>query len=527
MAHLSSYDEFETVLNEADELYAADIVALNSSGVSGTVIFAIDYDTGTLSVSVGASGLAPDVEHAQHIHGTFDEDGNPTNATTPTIDDDADLDGTVEVLEGLPAYGDILLPLATDEGGSPMSDSNGQLSYFMQFDISDESLFVSPVTGEQYSFEDIAELVLREYVIHGVVVPDGIGEGTEGEVDGGENGYIPLLPAGADEIEAIDLETALFLSEQQKAETSGTFLGDSDDNVISAGGGEDEIRGGSGDDELDGGGDADFVFGGDGNDMIWGGSGDDTLLGGNGADDIEGGDGDDLIKGGTGDDDALGGEGNDVMFGEGGNDSFGGGAGDDVIVGMGGNDSLTGGGGNDELKGGNGDDLLVGGDGDDLILGGDGADIIGGLGGNDKTKGGAGADEFHFDAGTGTDNVADFVQGEDVISFLDDGAISFANSTDDGVRGDSDLSAADFDTVSSYAELDAANDQQVVFSSGGISDLENGSDGAAIEAYIAANNGTSTVIFYDDDWSTTEGREEIAILNNVSTDLTVSDFDVY
>ena len=74
---------------------------------------------------VTASGLFPDIPHAQHIHAA-DE--------CPTMDADANGDGFIDVLEGVPSYGPILVPLdsdlSTQAGGDfPMSNPNGSLFY--------------------------------------------------------------------------------------------------------------------------------------------------------------------------------------------------------------------------------------------------------------------------------------------------------------------------------------------------------------------------------------------------------------
>ncbi len=810
MAHLdATFSSYSAFLSRADAIWSSDLVALNSSGVQGSALFAIgteDDGTRYLNVAVTATGVTPDQVHAQHIHGLFDEDGAAIDSLTPTLADDADRDGMVEVLEGVGQYGDVLLPLDAD-GAMPLASSWGTYSFFQTYDLDDDSLFASPVTGNDYSSDDILPLALREIVIHGVDVPDGIGAGTGGEVDGGANGYTGILPAAAGEIEATDLSSALaMLDRQQESVGARLFFGtgaqafegsmghdrvsggagddtlsggqgddtlyggagrdaldaDAGDDVLRAGAtennqadaadagasgsltlgdyddgyaggaGNDWIRGGAGDDIITGDDDSrvssvtdgvfddtadgadtifggagndeihtgswsdaddglpnaqtgtasdraaggagddilrgaggndtlsgnagadnigggagddlmfgdygdDMVFGQDGNDTMFGGGGQDVLAGNAGDDVIEagrndvnagsiaasgantladydngysGGAGDDLIRGGagddliTGDDDsriALGGEfdanadggdtiyggagndeihtgswsdsdnglanaqtglvsdwadggagddilrgagGDDTLFGSAGNDDLGGGsgddrvwggagndllngdAGDDMIGGGAGNDSAYGGDGADSLYGVDGDDLLVGNGGDDVIFGGSGLDIIGGGAGSDRIMGGTGADEFHFDAGTGPDIIMDFTQGEDVISFLDGGAVDFANSSEDDVRGDSDLSAGDFDFVFSVAALDAGNDGQVVYSSGGSAEAM-AATGAAVEAYLAANDGTDTQIWYDADWSTTEGRELIATLDDFSGAMTVSDFDVY
>lgn len=546
MSHLDqNFTAFQAVLPTADAVFSADLIALNSSGATGNALFAVETDGmggGRVHALVTAGGLTPDVAHIQHIHGVFDSMGNPANAQSPTIAADADGDGYVEVLEGVPSYGDVLLSLPGADG-MPMSDSEGNLSFYASYDITDMSNFLSPVTGVQYSFEDIADLALREYVVHGVAVPAGAGMGTGGEVNG-TGGYIPILPAGASQLTEISTQMAEMQLERQALDAGLEYRLDGMDNMVMAGSGMDTVIAGRGDDTIHGQDGSDVLAGMADNDMLFGGEGDDVLNGGGGDDMLMGGIGNDVLQAGRGNDTADGGAGNDTALGFGGDDVLDGGLGGDKLAGgtgmdtlnggdgddwlMGGtdNDNLFGGDGSDLMGGGSGDDLLVGGGGTDVIFGGDGADIIGGGAGNDRITGGAGADEFHFDAGTGRDFIRDFTKGEDVISFLDDGAISFANSMTSDVRGASDLNAMDFDTVMNIAGLDMMNDQQVIVSSGGAADAMS-STGAAIEAYLAASDGTHTYIYYDDDWSTTADREMIAQLDNVTAPLTLSDFDVY
>ncbi|GHA18322.1 hypothetical protein GCM10007989_12020 [Devosia pacifica] len=191
--------------------------------------------------------------------------------------------------------------------------------------------------------------------------------------------------------------------------------------------------------------------------------------------------------------------------------------------------------GNDTITTGVGDDLLVGGAGNDTLTGGAGDDIYGGVAGNDTINlDGGGNDEVHFDAGTGTDTINDFdVSGSDidVISFLDNGAISFANSSEDMVRGDADLDAADFSELTSLSATTTADDQKVVLLDGSYTTSQlTGGLGAEAEFYLVAQNSETgnAEIYYDADWSDAAGREQIATLVGVdANNLTLNNFDVY
>lgn len=171
------------------------------------------------------------------------------------------------------------------------------------------------------------------------------------------------------------------------------------DDVISGAGGDDTEYGGAGNDRLNGD---------SGNDKLYGDAGNDALNGGAGNDQLHGGVGNDGFFGGGGDDRLFGEDGNDVLFGDGGNDMLNGGAGVDELHGGAGNDGFFGGGGNDRIYGNAGTDTIYGDGGNDIIDGGAGDDIL---------RGGAGADVFVFNFGAGSDQVLDFIDGQDFLDF--------------------------------------------------------------------------------------------------------------
>ncbi len=167
--------------------------------------------------------------------------------------------------------------------------------------------------------------------------------------------------------------------------------GESQDNEVHAGGGNDKVFGGVGSDEL---------YGNAGKDILKGGQGHDGLFGGKGNDILKGGDGHDFLVGGNGKDTLEGGDGNDV---------------------------LVGGNGKDILKGGEGDDELYGEDGDDTLKGGKGDDVLAGGAGDDILKGGEGADVFYFSADNGFDVIKDFENGTDLLDLT---SFGFANGNE-------------------------------------------------------------------------------------------------
>ncbi|WOI56916.1 calcium-binding protein [Palleronia sp. LCG004] len=439
MAHLdASYDSFATFLTPDDApwslegAWTVDLNALNSSGVSGSVVLGMSTEADgspVLNVSIAAEGLTPNENHPQHIHGRFDGDGAPINSVSPTIADDADRDGIVEVLEGVGRYGDVILTLINSSGNAPYADENGKIAFFNNYDLSDMANLVSPVTGTQYTMEDLMPLFLREVVLHGIDIPEGIGEGTDGEVNGGENGFVPIVPAAAGEIETATVEEALNVLATQRALSSDMIqLGDGDVDTF-GGAGDDTIFGGAGDNEIYGGGDSDQLFGFGGDDTVGGGLGDDLVGGGAGDDIVYGGSGNDTVFGGAGNDDVSGGAGDDMVYGGAGNDILYGAIGDDLVIGGSGNDTLYGGAGSDVLNGGTGDDVLYSGPDDDQTNAAD-----------DGASGALTLDQYDngYAGGAGDDTIYGGA-GDDIITGDDDSRVS----AEGGAEFDPDADGAD------------------------------------------------------------------------------------
>ena len=184
-----------------DQFYTTTFTTLNGSGVTGDAIISFDDETNRITVAISAAGLEPNQVHVQHIHGFPDG----TNATTPTLAQDDDGDGFVELLEGLDTYGPILLNLSTnhDNGGGfdnghshdgglegfPTAP-NGNIWFLETYQLPQGDLGADPM------------LALREIVIHGLTVADGVGidaPGVDDEVDG-TGGYKLVLPVASGEL---------------------------------------------------------------------------------------------------------------------------------------------------------------------------------------------------------------------------------------------------------------------------------------------------------------------------------------
>lgn len=118
-----------------------DPAADGGSDPSGTV--ALSQRGNMVTVEVEASGLAPGLPHAQHLHGVL---GGMN--TCPTLADDTDGDGLISTVEGIPAYGAIQVSLTTEGDTSPASglavdrfpvaDDEGNLSYVRTIEVSPE-----------------------------------------------------------------------------------------------------------------------------------------------------------------------------------------------------------------------------------------------------------------------------------------------------------------------------------------------------------------------------------------------------
>lgn len=101
--------------NDKTVTLTAHLKQLNGSGASGTAT-AVVRDEKIKHIEVHARGLTPDAPHAQHIHY-----GNQALNECPTIALDANKDGRLNTLEGVPAYGPVVVSLNTTGDTTPAS----------------------------------------------------------------------------------------------------------------------------------------------------------------------------------------------------------------------------------------------------------------------------------------------------------------------------------------------------------------------------------------------------------------------
>ena len=199
----------DTFVQDGKLLYSTEFTALNNSGVAGRAVLLLDQNERTLTVNIKASGLEPGQVHPQHIHGFMDD----TDAKSPTIAQDDDGDGFVELAEGLATYGPIQLNLTLnpdnavhdhgteghdhrDEAVFPTVGEDGMLHYrqVFRFDADDPNA--------RAIFDGITPLEAKEIVLHGLTTTTRQGQGTEGEVDG-TAGYKLVLPVASGELAGV------------------------------------------------------------------------------------------------------------------------------------------------------------------------------------------------------------------------------------------------------------------------------------------------------------------------------------
>jgi hypothetical protein len=121
------------------KVFMADLNPLNHSGAHGHAV--LQKDGRTLDTKINSDGLAPNLPHAQHIHGMAQ-----AISECPTLRADQNGDGLVNTAEGLPSYGPIQASLTTRGDTSPASalavnrfpvaTSDGAVNYKRTFGVS-------------------------------------------------------------------------------------------------------------------------------------------------------------------------------------------------------------------------------------------------------------------------------------------------------------------------------------------------------------------------------------------------------
>ncbi|MFD6949506.1 hypothetical protein A6A08_05215 [Nocardiopsis sp. TSRI0078] len=118
----------------------AQIQPLNEHGAGGTST--VELRGTRVTVQVHATGLAPGLPHAQHLH------IGGENTCPPGTDSDENGDGFVSTIEGMPSYGPEAVSLTT-EGGTgaehklaldrmAVADEDGKLAYQRTFEVDED-----------------------------------------------------------------------------------------------------------------------------------------------------------------------------------------------------------------------------------------------------------------------------------------------------------------------------------------------------------------------------------------------------
>jgi hypothetical protein len=181
----------------ATTLYDANFTPLNGSGVVGMANLTLNSANTELTVHIHATGLEAGQSHVAHIHGLINTSGQPVDSRTPTLADDTDHDGYVELAEGEKRYGPIEIDLVGFD-----SAMTSTVDYTHTFNLLDPNTYDAGFDRVTLLGSDLKQLDFRELVIHGMSVPAGAGAGTGGEVDG-TAGYKAVLPVASAEITAV------------------------------------------------------------------------------------------------------------------------------------------------------------------------------------------------------------------------------------------------------------------------------------------------------------------------------------
>lgn len=171
----SSRASAETDISNGGTFFTASIQQLNGNHTFipavGTFTFKIVGDA--LVVDGNMSGVAPRMAHAQHIH---------SGTVCPTSAAEVNGDGVIDVLEGAPAYGPILISLDSDlsdpaVNAFPVADSRGHYSYHEVVNINElirAHTGVDPNPADAFGFlapGETLNITNRHVVVHGTNKP--------------------------------------------------------------------------------------------------------------------------------------------------------------------------------------------------------------------------------------------------------------------------------------------------------------------------------------------------------------------
>jgi hypothetical protein len=129
----------DTQAGKDNKEFGAELSPLNRSGASGHADLTKGH--GKLNVDIHTEDMAPNLPHAQHIHGMAQ-----AISECPTLANDQNNDGLINTAEGLPSYGPIRVSFTTTGDTSkasglavdrfPVASADGDLSYSRTFEAS-------------------------------------------------------------------------------------------------------------------------------------------------------------------------------------------------------------------------------------------------------------------------------------------------------------------------------------------------------------------------------------------------------
>lgn len=184
------------------------------STARGTSTLTLDTAAGTLRVRVNATGLEGGIPHLAHIHGNLNNNtqpgSGPRDSQVPTLAQDTDGDGFIEVAEGAATYGPILLDLGVI-GDTSTINFDTTFDLFGQYADVVDAMFgtIDRLDPDAASFgpldligENFMALAMRHIVIHGLTVPFEMGNAgsAPNEVDGTTT-FLPGEGDGGDPFE--------------------------------------------------------------------------------------------------------------------------------------------------------------------------------------------------------------------------------------------------------------------------------------------------------------------------------------
>lgn len=134
---------------------------LNDTGASAEATITTT-DEGGLHVEIDGSGFTPNSPHAQHLHG----DTGSKEFVCPSASADKDGDGLISTVEGVPAYGGVMVSLTSK--GDTSADSGLAVDRFPTADADGNLHYERTIPADQVDPAIIENLDQLHIVQHGI-----------------------------------------------------------------------------------------------------------------------------------------------------------------------------------------------------------------------------------------------------------------------------------------------------------------------------------------------------------------------